>query len=58
MIKEKEMTEIRRIRHQISAQFEHNPRQVVAYYRHLEKVYRESGEFSKEDWFKKEKVNR
>jgi len=46
MIEEKEMAEIRRIRHQISAQFEHDPRKVVAYYRRLEKEYRESGEFS------------
>ncbi|EDN66207.1 hypothetical protein BGP_5188 [Beggiatoa sp. PS] len=42
---DEEMVEIRRIRHQISAQFEHDPRKVVAYYRTLEKEYRESGEF-------------
>ena len=45
MIEEKEIAEIRRIRHQISAQFDHDPRKVVAYYRTLEKEYRESGEF-------------
>jgi len=42
MIEEKEIAEIRRIRHEISAQFKHDPRKVVAYYRHLEKEYRES----------------
>jgi hypothetical protein len=41
---DEEIVEIRRIRHQISAQFEHDPRKVVAYYRTLEKEYRESGE--------------
>ncbi len=46
MIEEKEMAEIRRIRHQISAQFEHDPRKVVADYRRFEKEYRESGELS------------
>jgi hypothetical protein len=42
---DEEIAEIRRIRHQISAQFDHDPRKVVAYYRTLEKEYRESGEF-------------
>ncbi len=42
---DEEIAEIRRIRHQISAQFDHDPRKVVAYYRTLEKAYRESGEF-------------
>ncbi len=46
MIEEKEIAEIRQIRHKISAQFDHDPRKVVAYYRTLEKEYRESGEFS------------
>ncbi len=46
MIEEKEIAEIRQIRHQISAQFDHDPRKVVAYYRTLEKEYRESGETS------------
>jgi len=45
MIEEKEIAEIRQIRHQISAQFDHDPRKVVAYYRTLEKEYRESAEF-------------
>jgi len=42
---DEEIAEIRRYRHQISAQFDHDPRKVVAYYRTLEKEYRESGEF-------------
>ncbi len=42
---DEEIEEIRRIRHKISAQFDHNPRQVVAYYRTQEKKLRESGEF-------------
>jgi hypothetical protein len=46
MIEEKEIAEIRRIRHQISAQFGHDPRKVVAHYRSVEKEYRESDEFS------------
>jgi len=49
MIEEKEITEIRRIRHEISAQFEHDPRKVIAYYRHLEKEYRKSNK-CKSDW--------
>jgi len=46
MIEEKEIAEIRKIRHKISAQFDHDPRKVVAYYRTLEKEYRESVEFN------------
>jgi len=42
MIEEKEIAEIRRIRHEISAQFKHDPRKVVAHYRYLEKKYHES----------------
>ncbi len=42
---DEEIAEIRQIRHKISAQFDHNPRKVVAYYRNQEKRFRESGEF-------------
>jgi len=40
-----EIREIRRIRHEISAQFNHDPRKVVAYYRNQEKKLLQSGEF-------------
>ncbi len=40
-----EIVEIRRIRHEISAQFNHDPRKVVAYYRNQEKKLLQSGEF-------------
>jgi uncharacterized coiled-coil DUF342 family protein len=40
-----EIVEIRRIRHEISAQFNHDPRKVVAYYRNQEKKFLQSGEF-------------
>lgn len=42
---DEEIAEIRRIRHKISAQFDHDPHKVVAYYRAQEKMIRESGEF-------------
>ncbi|HIE00459.1 MAG TPA: hypothetical protein EYP59_09245 [Thiotrichaceae bacterium] len=42
---DEEIAEIRRIRHQILAKFDHDPRKVIVYYRTLEKEYRESGEF-------------
>jgi len=42
---DEEIAEIRRIRHEISAQFDHEPHKVVAYYREQEKKLRESGEF-------------
>jgi hypothetical protein len=42
---DEEMAEIRRIRHEISAQFGHDPRKLADYYHDLEEKYRQSGEF-------------
>jgi len=40
-----EIDEIRRIRHQISAEHDHDLRKIAEHYRKLEKELRESGQF-------------
>jgi hypothetical protein len=40
-----EIDEIRRIRHQISAEHDHDLRKITEHYRHVEKELRESGRF-------------
>ena len=42
---EEEVAQIRRIRHEISAEGGHDVRRVVAYYRAIEEELRNSGEF-------------
>ena len=32
---------VRAVRHQISAEYNHNPRQLVAHYREMEKAYKD-----------------
>lgn len=44
-----EVSEVRRIRHQISEECGHDIRKVAAYYRQVEQELRESGEFRFED---------
>ena len=40
-----EIDEIRRIRHQVSAEHDHDLRKVAEYYRNIEKQLRESGRY-------------
>ncbi len=42
---DEEIAEIRRIRHEMSAKFGHDPRKLADYYHDLEEKYRQSGEF-------------
>ena len=46
---DKEIEEIRRIRHQISEECGHNVRKVADYYRKVERELKESGEFRFEE---------
>ena len=46
---DKEINEIRRIRHEISEQCGHDVHRVVAYYREVESQLRESGRFRFEE---------
>lgn len=49
-----EIDEIRRIRHQISAEHGHDLRKIAEHYRKLEKDLRESGQFKFADEYQKE----
>lgn len=42
---DREINEVRRIRHEISAQFGHDVRRLVAHYQELENKLRRSGEY-------------
>ena len=41
MKKDKTIERIRNIRHQISAEYNHNPKKLLAHYRQMEKRYKE-----------------
>ena len=42
---DREINEVRRIRHEISARFGHDVRRLVAHYQELENELREAGEY-------------
>ena len=44
-----EVTEVRRVRHEISAECSHDVRKVAAYYRSVENELKQSGEFRFEE---------
>ena len=44
-----EITEVRRIRHNISARFDHDIAKIVAYYQEMERLLKEEGRYTFEE---------
>ncbi len=53
-MRDKEINEVRKIRHEISARFGHDIGQLVAHYQKIEKEFRRSGEYKFADSKKSE----